>query len=281
MNEKDIFGNNGKIDQAIEILKNFEPEEGYILAFSGGKDSVCIKALADMAGVKYQAIYNNTTVDPPELVKFIKTFLDVEISNPENTMRELIVKKGYPTRVRRFCCEELKERTSEGRLIITGVRWAESTRRKKTQGVASIFADGKKQDRIILNDENDESRRIVEMCYRTRKTLINPIINWSDDDVWDFIKSHNLKYCSLYDEGFKRLGCIGCPMASNEQRLKDFERWPKYKKYYLNAFRDRIKKGIADGKEIKDNLNTPEKMFQSWLQIGQDDENGLLDFGED
>ena len=276
MNDPDIFGNAGKIDQAISILKSFEPVDGYILAFSGGKDSVCIKKLADMASVKYQAIYNNTTVDPPELVRFVRSFPDVKFENPKQSMRDLIIKKGYPTRLRRFCCAELKEKTNTERVTITGVRWAESTNRKNTQGVVKIFGETKKE-RIVLNDENDESRRIVEQCYRTRKTLVNPIINWSDNDVWEFIRSHKLAYCHLYDEGFKRLGCIGCPMASTSQRLADFERWPRYKTYYLHAFRDWIKRAQERGNAIREEINTPEKMFDSWLQITQDDAGGLFD----
>lgn len=276
MNEPDMFGNAGKIDQAISILKSFEPADGYILAFSGGKDSVCIKALADMSGVKYQAVYNNTTVDPPELVAFIRSFTDVKIENPKESMRALIIKKGYPTRLRRFCCAELKERTNPGRVTITGVRWAESTRRKNNQGIVNIFGKTK-AERILLNDDNDESRRMVEQCYRTQKTLVNPIINWTDDDVWEFIKSRGLKYCELYDEGFKRLGCIGCPMASVSQRLADFERWPRYKTYYLHAFRDWIKRAQERGNAIREEINTPEKMFDSWLQISQDYAGGLFD----
>ena len=276
MNDPDIFGNPGKIDQAISILKSFEPVDGFILAFSGGKDSVCIKALADMSGVNYQAVYNNTTVDPPELVAFIRSFRDVKIENPKQSMRALIIKNGYPTRFRRWCCAELKERTNPGRVTITGVRWAESPRRKNNQGIVNIFGKTKAK-RIILNDENDESRRMVEQCYRTQKTLVNPIINWTDDDVWEFIRSQKLAYCHLYDEGFKRLGCIGCPMASVSQRISQFERWPRYKTYYLHAFRDWIKRVKESGNAIKEEINTPEKMFNSWLQITSDNDGGLFD----
>lgn len=66
-----------KVEVAIDRFKTFEPPEGYFLAFSGGKDSVVIKALADMAEVKYDAHYQITSVDPPELVRFVKSFDDV------------------------------------------------------------------------------------------------------------------------------------------------------------------------------------------------------------
>ena len=77
---------------------------------------------------------------------------------------------------------------------------------------------------------------MVEQCYRTRKTLLNPIIDWKDEDVWDFIHDRNLPYCSLYDEGFTRLGCIGCPLQGGKGMERDFERWPKYREFYISAF---------------------------------------------
>ena len=139
-----------KVQVAIDRLKTFEPPEGYYLAFSGGKDSVVIKALADMAGVKYDAHYNLTSVDPPELVKFIKTFNDVKIEIPKDkdghqiTMWNLIPKRSLPpTRVVRYCCQALKEEQSNGRMTITGVRWAESANRKRNQGEVTVMKGGK------------------------------------------------------------------------------------------------------------------------------------------
>lgn len=136
------FAGKTKVEVAIERLKTFEPPEGYYLAFSGGKDSITIKALADMAGVKYDAHYNVTSVDPPELVQFIKKHHpDVAFEYPRYkdgkvvTMWNLIPqKKMPPTRVVRYCCEKLKEGGGEGRFVVTGVRWAESAKRKNNRG---------------------------------------------------------------------------------------------------------------------------------------------------
>ena len=77
---------------------------------------------------------------------------------------------------------------------------------------------------------------MVEQCYKRHKTTLNPIIEWTDNDVWNFIHEHSVPYCSLYDEGFHRLGCIGCPMARKRAREMEFNRWPKYKDAYLKAF---------------------------------------------
>ena len=114
-----LFGVTDKVKNAIELLRTFEPPEGYYLAFSGGKDSVAIKALADMAGVKYDAHYNLTTVDPPELVNFIrKSYPDVITDMPKETMWQLIVDERVPpTRLMRYCCRALKERGG-GRAVL-------------------------------------------------------------------------------------------------------------------------------------------------------------------
>ena len=263
-----------KVRKSIERLKLFEPEDGYYLAFSGGKDSVTCKALMEMAGVKYDATYRVTSVDPPELVRFIKDvhpdvkreiprFSDrsryVKFRGKPITMWNLIpLKLMPPTRIARYCCERLKESGGDGRVTVTGVRWAESVNRKKNQGAVVIQGDFKddnldgqeslfdaEQDEfevnerhgsLILTNDNEDNRRIVENCFRLRKTTVNPIIEWTDADVWDFIHTHTIPYCSLYDEGHKRLGCIGCPMGGTERRLADFARWPKYEWHYRYAF---------------------------------------------
>lgn len=144
MNGKD------KVQVAIDRFRTFEPPEGYYLAFSGGKDSVVIKALADMAGVKYDAHYSLTSVDPPELVRFVKSFPDVIIDRPKDkdgnqiTMWNLIPRKKLPpTRIARYCCEQLKESHGQGRITVTGVRWAESPNRRKNQGEITVMSPTK------------------------------------------------------------------------------------------------------------------------------------------
>lgn len=243
--------------KAIERIKAFEPEEGYYLAFSGGKDSVVCKALLDMANVKYDATYRVTSVDPPELVRFIKnSHPDVIRQVPRDrngkpiTMWNLIPRKLMPpTRLVRYCCYNLKESGGDGRLTVTGVRWAESVNRKKSQGIVTMpdksaprtYGDNPdfratKQGGMILVNDNDDSRRMVEQCYKRHKTTLNPIIEWKDTQVWEFIKAHKIPVCKLYFEGWHRLGCIGCPMATKKERQRQFRYWPKYKQHYLKAF---------------------------------------------
>lgn len=260
-----------KVEIAIQRLKAFEPPDGYWLSFSGGKDSQCIYHLAKMAGVKFDAVYTITSCDPPELVRFIKeNYPDVKFERNHDkngkpiTMWNLIPEKRMPpTRIVRYCCEKLKEYAGQGRVTVTGVRWAESVNRKTNQGLVTVTNPKKAIKKemenmganftktirggVVLNDDNDTSRRSVEMCYRTNKTLVNPIIDWEDEDVWTFLNGNGIPHCSLYDEGFKRIGCIGCPMGGGKKQQRQFERWPAYEKLYRKAFERMIAGRKADG----------------------------------
>ena len=139
--EYNIFGEKrDKVQTAIDRLRAFEPKEGYYVADSGGKDSSCVVKLCEMAGVKFDAHYHATTVDPAQLVRFIRRHHpETEIEKPEHTMRELIIKNQMPpTRLMRYCCQHLKELHGQGRVVVTGVRWAESGNRKKNQGLVTF-----------------------------------------------------------------------------------------------------------------------------------------------
>lgn len=281
----DIMGeHHDKVQIAIDRIKAFAPPEGYFVAFSGGKDSSCILHLAKMAGVPYDAHYNVTTVDPPELVHFIRDkHPEVIFDRPRYSMRQLIIRKNIPpTRFNRYCCAELKESQGKGRVVITGTRWAESNKRKEGHGVVTVMKATKRngvietamaeganfrltpQGGLIMNMDNDPARRTVELCYRTQKTLLNPIIDWTDEDVWEFIHNENLPYCKLYDEGFTRLGCIGCPVSAPDNRKRDFERWPYMYRMYLHAFKDMLEKRRAMGKEDL-TWHTAQDVMDWWL----------------
>ena len=170
-------------------------------------------------------------MDAPETVRYIKSQPDVRIDRPYDrdgkpvTMWNLIVRKGTPPmRTSRYCCSELKEPGGTGKIVVTGVRWAESTRRKQSADVVKFIGKPKgtqkiaeelgadyrttRQGGIVLNDDNDINRRMVEHCYRTRKTMVNPIADWTDEDVWEFLNHYGCKSKPLYECGFKRIGCI-------------------------------------------------------------------------
>lgn len=269
--------NKEKEKTAIERLKAFEPySEPYLLCYSGGKDSDCIRILASLAGVRHDIVNNHTTVDAPETVRYIRSIPNIHIEYPEKTMWQLIVESGMPpTRLVRYCCAELKERGGKGRVKVTGVRWAESANRAKNSGVIRVIGKEKTMRKLadeigadvletekgglIMNDDNDRNRRFVEHCYRTTATMVNPIVDWSDADVWEFLRHYGCQSNPLYQCGFKRIGCIGCPMGTANGMKAEFARYPKYKENYIRAFdrmlEERKRRGLFEvgwktGKEV-------------------------------
>lgn len=263
-----LLGTEDKVALSIDALQTFEPSEGYYLAFSGGKDSVVVKALCDMAGVKYDAHYSVTSVDPPELVQFIKEkYPDVSRDIPHDsygkpiTMWNLIPQKLMPpTQIVRYCCKALKETGGKGRLVITGVRWAESVKRAN-RGMVEVIGKSNATAVRFLNNDNDEARQLIESCYKLKKTVLNPIINWEDEDVWEFIRKYQVPYCKLYDEGFERIGCIGCPMTLRAKH--ELELYPKYREAYLRAFERMIAERKKRGLEV--DWQNAQEVMDWWL----------------
>jgi phosphoadenosine phosphosulfate reductase len=231
------FAGKNKTEVAISRLQQHEPLEGYHLSFSGGKDSVVIESLVTKSGVKFDTHYNLTRIDPPELVQFIKKYYpNVIIEKPTLTLFEGTQIHGLPRRQSRWCCEEFKEWAGSGRRVITGIRWQESARRK--------------------------TRGMVEVCRTDNtKIFIHPIIDWTKDDVWEYIHTNNIPYCSLYDEGFKRLGCVLCPMETPKQTQIELLRFPKIADMWKRACYAYYQRGTEGTKR----WSNAEEMWQWWL----------------
>lgn len=220
---------------SLEVYK-----QPLVVTTSGGKDSSVCVALAERAGIPFEVMHNHTTADAPETVYFvrdelhrlelkgIKCVVNYPVYKGKRTsMWQLVPQKLMPpTRVVRYCCAILKERGGAGRFITTGVRWAESSKRKNRRGIYETMPI-EPSKKIVLNNDNDDRRRLFENCRLQAKRACNPIIDWTDRDVWDYIGSEHLPLNPLYQCGFSRVGCIGCPMAGTKGRQKEFARYPE------------------------------------------------------
>lgn len=187
--------------EAITFIRNAEnlalrmDERGFHVAFSGGKDSQVMLALVEMAGVKHHAEMQVTSVDPPNLMRFVRKYYpQVKLNLPKLNMRQLIVKKKMlPTRIARFCCAELKEHAGAGCVTCIGIRAAESTKRAKRH---AIEVSGHRIGYNIINDKLVEStpggEQLFDMDSETKVYCVNgkdkvtlaPIFHWTDADVW-------------------------------------------------------------------------------------------------
>ena len=267
LKEITLFGEVDKVQKSIDRIRAFEPPDGYVLAFSGGKDSQCIYHLAKEAGVKFEAHFHLTSVDPPEVIYFVRDqYPDVIFDRLEITMWNLIVQKKIPpTRRIRYCCEHLKEGYGMGRTVITGVRWEESSRRKLTRSLLELNAYSK--EKIMLNNDNDEARKLFETCAVKGKHVLNPIIDFTVDDVWEYLDSRGVPHCCLYDEGFRRIGCVGCPLSGHKGMLREFERWPKYYDAYLRTFDRMLKARTQAG--LKSDMWPDAQAVMDWWIYGR------------
>jgi len=227
------------------------------------KDSDCIRILCELAGVKHELWHNHTTVDAPETVYYVRSIPGIHISYPELSMWQLIVKKGIPPmRFARYCCQELKEHGGEGRFIVTGVRKSESVKRAARE---LLEIQGSKKSRWAFIHDNDETKIELYNCINKHSPILNPIIDWYDDDVWDFLRYYDCKSNPLYQCGFKRIGCIGCPMAQGKRgQVWEFARYPKYKQLYIRAFDRMIQKYEESGRKYA-KWTDGKSVFDWWM----------------
>lgn len=230
-----------KVDYAIKLLRDFEPPEGYYLGFSGGKDSIVLYDIALKSGVNFDSHYCVSPIDPPEIYKFIReNYPDVQWDYHAKGFWKLVVKNDLPTRTHRWCCRLIKESGGDNRFVITGIRSAESTRRKSYSYINTI----------IKSSSN-------------KTIMLYPILNFDDYDVWQYIRENNLSYCSLYDEGFDRIGCILCPFSRNIAR--DINRFPQVVKLWRSACEKIIEKWEIKDSKSKYRGMTADELFNWWV----------------
>lgn len=172
-----------KIDRAIRLLQSVQKRyDGEIeIAYSGGKDSDVILQLAKEAGIRYRAIYRNTTIDPPGTWGHVRE-MGVEILRAKASFFHLVAQKGFPSRFSRFCCEKLKEYKVLDKSVI-GVRKAESRKRNERY------------------NEPTQCRYYGAKTEKNHVELIYPILEWTDEDVRDFIIDRKLKLAPIYYNG--------------------------------------------------------------------------------
>lgn len=248
------------LQKAEKIALNYDAENGYYLAFSGGKDSLALFHMTQLAGVKFRGHMNLTSVDPPEVIRFVKkNYPEVELIKPDKSIFQHAVEKQIlPTMRVRWCCKEYKETAGAGKVTLIGIRKAESSRRAKRNEVEinnhkfSGNLDGldeyrqeqkakrarRKSKEQGVNITNADEEQTLGCIHGKESLLISPIIYWTEQDVWEFLNDVvRVPHCSLYDEGWHRIGCIGCPMSSHKQKIIENERYPHVKRGWIKAIK--------------------------------------------
>lgn len=256
-----------KLEHSIDLLQKaeklalmYDKQDGFYLAFSGGKDSQALYHVAKMAGVKFKGHMSLTSVDPPQVIRFVKKqYPDVELIKPKMSMFDKAIEMGIlPTMRVRWCCAQFKESAGAGKVTLIGVRAAESARRAKRNEVevksrkfsgdlegfdawsqAEIEKKMAKAKRKLNEDEFSLNTDNEVRCINGKDSiLISPIFKWTEYDVWYFLNEIvKVPHCELYDMGYTRIGCILCPMSSMKSKLRGMKMFPHVKRGWIKAIK--------------------------------------------
>lgn len=283
------FSRQTAVSTSIQLIRDFEDvaisrsQLGYVVGYSGGKDSDVLLELFKQSGVRFYVIHNHTTIDAPETVYYVrKKFAELEsmgipckIYYPRNSFWKLCEEQMMlPTRLMRFCCRVLKEQQNPELRFATrsyGVRKAESARRAENRDSIEMMNNRKKyKEAEKFNFDDAEDVKQFKACYTNNYLTINPLAYWTNEMVWDFIASEKLETNPLYRCGFRRVGCIGCPMATaKDGRIEEFKRYPIYKQNFIHLCDRIIRKRKCLGRINKHNFKTGEEYFEWWLELSK------------
>lgn len=272
------------LNKSIKLIKEFEEgalfrnPRGFVVGYSGGKDSDVLVHLFRRAGVKFCVVHNHTTLDMPETVYYIRRKfkewesqgIPCKIYYPTMNFWSLcLYKKMLPLRQTRFCCAELKERNDIPELRFSvrsfGVRKAESVNRAKYRDSIETRNREDYKDIQKFHFDNTEDVKQTGACYTNSYFFVNPLAYWSNDYLWDYIESEKVEVNPLYGEGFDRVGCILCPMASTCQRQRELARYPRFEKRFIKLADDIMQYRIARGLPNRHAFKTGAEYFNMWL----------------
>ena len=258
--QKKILYSIDLIRKSEKMALRLDPVGGFYNTFSGGKDSQCLYHLVKLSGVKAKTHMNLTSVDPPEVIRFVKTqYPDVELIKPRISIYDMAKKKHIlPTRTLRWCCKKFKEMGGVGKVALVGIRKEESTRRAKRQEISTSIKGKRKEETFDQWSEHEE--KMVTCVGGKDKILVSPIIYWTWRDVWEFLNTNGIPHCELYDQGYTRIGCICCPMSQPRQKRKEIERWPHVKRGWLKTIQ-----WLIDNGYVNYNYADAETGFRWWI----------------
>ncbi len=246
------------LQQGEPLALSMNPNQGYWLGFSGGKDSVVLLSLAKLSGVKFHAEYHVVGNDAPSTVYFIReNFPEVHFWHPKEKFIPLVRKKGLPTMQRRFCCERAKEAGGKGEVVLTGVR-AEESRKRAGYSEIEIFSRRKEHEGKDHSRGVEWLKEVEHQCLKGQdRVMVRPLLNWTEDEIWEYTHLYHLPVNPNYAFA-GRVGCMFCPFAPKKQ-IEEYEKeYPDFARALMNALH------IYWEKSNEHAMKSPEAYFNWW-----------------
>ena len=286
------------LNKSLKLIKDFEEGAlfrnplGYVVGYSGGKDSDVLVHLFKRAGVKFCVVHNHTTLDMPETVYYVRRKfkeweaqgIHCDIIPPRMNFWSLCLqKKMLPLRKKRFCCAELKERVDIPKyrfaLRSFGVRKAESVKRSLHRDSVETRNREDYKDIQRFHFDNTEDVKQTGACYTNNYFFVNPLAYWSNDYLWDYIDGEGIEVNPKYAEGYDRIGCLLCPQAKECQRKREAAEYPKFTNRFIKLADDIIQERDLLGLPNKYRFKTGAEYFDMWLnneKLSSTDEDDLF-----
>ena len=224
----------------LRIREWYEHYNGEVyISFSGGKDSTVLLDIVRNMYPDVEAVFSNTGLEFPEIVKFVKTFDNVTIIKPEKTFKQVIEEKGYPVisksvsncvRLARKNIEEGKDtlRVRQIKGLEKGSKFNKSKwqflldapfkisdeccNELKKKPMKKYEKESGKKPFIATMAEEGQQREAAYLktgCNAFNNGRSQPMGFWTEQDVLQYIFENKLKICSVYGDVVEESDMLG------------------------------------------------------------------------